>query len=243
MSGQFQRLEMMFGKECLQRLSEATVLVLGIGGVGTFAIEALVRSGIGTLIIIDNDIIDITNLNRQLIALHKTVGQRKVDVMKERILAISPSCEVITYHLHYDCRKNDLLDNHKINFIIDCCDTVSSKLDIVSYAFHKQVGIISSMGTANKTDPTKFMIAKLEKTSYDPLARVLRREFKRRGMDSTKLDVVYSSEKPRKPLYGGDEHSKVRKKKFPPASNAYVPSVAGLICASHVINKIVEGKQ
>ncbi len=230
----------MIGHEKLLKLQRSTVLVVGLGGVGSYALEALVRSGIGSVVIIDKDTVDITNINRQIIALHSTIGQDKCEVARRRIYEINPNCQVEAYKIHYDKKQNNILDKYKFSYIIDCCDTVSAKLDLIEYATKKNIPIISSMGTANKTDPTKFAVMNLLQTSYDPLARVLRREIRKRKIETSTLKVVCSLEKPKKPLNVGNLSSNIRKEQFPPASNAFVPATSGLICASYVINQLIE---
>lgn len=236
---QFQRLEMSIGEQALQAIQNTTCLVVGIGGVGAYAAEALVRSGIGTIIIIDKDVVDITNLNRQLIALHSTIGLPKVEVMKKRLNDINPHCNIIVFHEFYNYEMNSKLNQYQIDYIIDACDTLSAKFDLINYAIDNDIKIICSMGAANKKDPTKFQITTLDKTSYDPLARILRKKC-RDNRISLKIPVVYSTEQPVKPRFGLETDSEIRKVKMPPASNAFVPSTAGLICASYVINTISE---
>ena len=241
---QFSRNEIAIGRQGVDVLKGATVVVLGIGGVGSFAAEALARSGVGKIILFDKDVIDITNVNRQIHALTTTVGEFKCEVMKERILAINPACQVITNHtfINRDCL--DLMFTENPDFIIDAVDTVMIKCLIVQEAIKRGVPIISSMGVANKMDPTQLKVSSIWKTRYDPIARIIRKDLKRSRLSKAKLMVVYSEERP---IIGkhevleelGNPDSDVRKQQIPPASNAYVPSVAGLFCASYVINELL----
>lgn len=237
---QFARLELMLGKEKIEKLNNSRVAVFGIGGVGGYVIEALVRSGIGEVDIIDNDDISQTNLNRQIIALHSTVGKSKVDVAEERILDINPECRVNKHKIFFDEETKDLIDFDSLDYVVDAIDSVKSKLLIAKICFDKKIPLISSMGTGNKTDPTLLEISDISKTSYDPLARVMRRELKNLGIYH--LTVVYSKEQPAKlsekdVKYLLDEED--LKKRTIPASNAFVPSSAGLIIASKVVKDII----
>ncbi len=236
----FQRLELNIGSQNLKMLSTKTVLIVGIGGVGSFAAEALARCGIGTLILIDKDSVDITNINRQIIALHSTIGKDKVEIMKDRINDINPACKVITYKLFYNEDTRDQIFSHQIDFVVDACDTITAKYNIIDTCLEKKIKFISAMGAANKVDPTKFKISTLDKTSYDPLARVLRKKVKDNKLKG-KIPVVYSTEIPKKVEYINDSGT-TRKEKHPPSSNAFTPSVSGLICASFVINSLVNNK-
>ncbi len=248
MLNQFSRTELLFGKEAMEKLANARVAVFGVGGVGGFAVEALVRSGVGAFDIIDDDKVCLTNLNRQIIATRKTVGKYKVEVMKERILEINPKAQVTTHQCFYLPEEADKFDFSQYNYVIDAIDTVTAKIDLVVRAQEAGVPIISSMGAGNKLDPTKFEVADIYKTSVCPLAKVMRRELKARRVK--KLKVVYSKEVARKPIDDmsiscrtncicppGAERKCTDKRQIP-GSTAFVPSVAGLIIAGEVIKDI-----
>lgn len=217
----------------MKKLSDARVAVFGIGGVGGYTAEALARSGVGALDLIDNDTVSITNLNRQIIALHSTLGKYKVDVMKERILDINPNASVKTYRCFYLPENRDEFDFSAYNYVVDAVDTVSAKIDLVLKAQESGTRIISSMGAGNKLDPTAFEIADIFSTSVCPLARVMRTELKKRGIN--RLKVVYSKEKP---LSSSEKPAGSRRSV--PGSTAFVPSVVGLIIASEVIKDLIE---
>ncbi|MYL33357.1 tRNA threonylcarbamoyladenosine dehydratase [Pontibacillus yanchengensis] len=241
---QFSRNELAIGKEGLQLMKDATVAVLGIGGVGSFTVEALARSGVGRIILIDKDDVDITNINRQLHSLLSTVGQSKVDVMAERVHDINPECEVIRLKMFYTEETYERLFQYELDYVIDASDTISYKIHLIKQCIDRDIYIISSMGAANKTDPTQFEIANIFDTSYDPMARVIRNRLRKDGYKQG-VPVVYSKEKPirirehiRQAITPDDP--KTRKSEQPPSSNAFVPSVSGLIMASHVVNTILE---
>lgn len=247
MLNQFSRLELAIGAEGLALLQQATVAIVGIGGVGAQAVDALARSGVGKIILIDKDNVDITNINRQLHATLDTVGQSKVTLMEQRIASINPDCEVITYHMFLEEETKDLLFQHDLDFVIDACDTVSAKLLIIKECLARKIRFISSMGAANKMDPTRFQIADITKTTYDPLAKVIRTKLRKERITG-KVPVVFSTESPIVPRKDvnevvGNQDAKIRKAKMPPASNAFVPTVAGLICASYVVNTLVADVQ
>ena len=213
MENEFSRTEMLIGKEGIKKLSEAKVAIFGIGGVGSFVAEGLARSGIENFILVDNDKVSITNINRQIIATTKTIGKYKVDVMKERILEINPNAKVDTYNVFYmpECKEN-ILDG-TVDYIVDAVDTVTAKIYLVEQANSLNIPIISSMGTGNKMDATKFEITDIYKTSVCPLAKVMRKELKQRNIK--KLKVVYSKEEPIKPNNSeGTEKKKVPRKHF-----------------------------
>lgn len=232
---QFSRIELILGTEAVNRLAECRVAVFGIGGVGGYAAEALARSGVGRLDLIDNDVVDISNLNRQIIALHSTLGRYKVDVMKERIADINPSAEVIAHRCFYMPETSNEFDFTQYDYIIDAVDTVTAKLSLAVEAKRAGVPIISSMGAGNKLHPELFELSDIYKTSVCPLAKVMRRELKRLGIDS--LKVVYSKEVPITPTQGAtDTQTPVRR--ATPGSTAFVPSVAGLILAGEVIREL-----
>lgn len=229
---QFLRTEMLIGADALGKMKKSRVAVFGVGGVGSYTVEALARSGIGTIDIIDNDTVNVTNINRQIIALHSTIGRYKVDCAKERILDINPSAKVNTYKTFYLPENADEFDFTQYDYIVDAIDTVTAKIDIIVKATELGIPVISSMGTGNKLDPAQFEVTDIYKTEGCPLARVMRRELKARGVK--KLKVVYSKEKPQK---CGEEDGKPI-----PASISFVPSVAGLIIAGEVIKDLGELK-
>ena len=194
MNSQFERTELMLGSEGIKRLNNSSVCVFGVGGVGSFVCEALARMGIGKITIVDNDTISISNLNRQIIALHSTIGKYKVDVMEERIKDINPSCNVVKYKCFYLPENKDDIDFSSFDYIVDAVDTLSAKITIISKAKELNIPIISSMGTGNKLNPQGFLVADINQTSVCPLARTLRYELKKRNIKGVK--VVYSKEEP-----------------------------------------------
>ena len=198
MLNQFSRTELLLGKESMEKLQNSRVAVFGVGGVGGFTVEALVRSGVGAIDLIDDDKVCLTNLNRQLIATRSTVGKYKVDVMADRIKDINPNCQVNTYKCFYLPENKDDFDFSQYDYIVDAVDTVTAKIQLVMEAKEKNVPIISSMGAGNKLNPAMFEVADIYKTSVCPLAKVMRRELKKRGVK--KLKVVYSKEKPIRPI-------------------------------------------
>lgn len=241
---QFSRNELIFGKEGLDILKNSTVAVLGIGGVGTFASEALARSGIGRLILVDKDNVDITNINRQIIALMSTIGQPKVELMKERIADINPECDVISLKMFYTEETVDLFFQNKIDFVVDASDTIEYKIHLMKECLKRNIPIISCMGAANKIDPTRFQIVDISKTHTDPIAKVIRTRLRKEGIKKG-IPVVFSDESPiiqREDVLKevGDEAAPIRKAKMPPASNAFCPSVAGLIMASYVVRQLLK---
>ena len=227
MLDQFSRTELLFGKKAMERLSSSRVAVFGIGGVGGFTVEALARSGVGAIDLIDHDKVCLTNINRQIIATHKTVGKYKVDAAAERIMEINPDCKVTAHKIFYMPDTQDGFDFSPFDYIVDAIDTVTGKLLIAENAVECGVPVISCMGAGNKLDPTAFEVADIFETSVCPLAKVMRRELKKRGIE--RLKVVYSKEEPKKP---------VATEPRVPASNAFVPSVAGLIIAGEVIKDL-----
>ena len=245
MLNQFSRTELLLGKEAMVRLSASRVAVFGIGGVGGFTVEALVRSGIGTVDIIDDDKISLTNINRQIYATLKTVGQYKVDVASQRIHEINPNAVVNTYKTFYTPETADRFDFTKYDYIVDAIDTVTGKLALIENADKAGTPIISCMGAGNKLDATAFEVADIYKTTMCPLAKVMRKELRRRGIK--KLKVVYSKEPPMTPNDTDNicaaEHSDTERTGTPrrqvPGSTAFVPSVAGLIIAGEVIKDLV----
>lgn len=234
MSNSFSRTEMLIGEAALIKLKNSKVAVFGIGGVGGYVCEALARAGVGSLTLIDNDTVSESNINRQLIALTSTVGQLKTDVMKKRILDINPDIKVITHNVFVLPDNIDVFDFKDFDYIVDAIDTVSGKLAIIEKAYSLGIPVISSMGTGNKLDPTRFEITDINKTSVCPLARVMRYELRNRGVK--KLKVLYSKEEPIKP----DNSSGCTTGKAVPGSISFVPSVAGLIIGGEVIKDIIK---
>lgn len=227
----FVRTKNLIGDAAMEKLANARVAVFGIGGVGGHVVEALARSGVGALDLIDKDTVSVSNINRQIIALYSTVGKYKVEAMKERIADINPDCRVETYNCFYIPETKDQFDFSKYDYVVDAVDTVTAKLTLVCEANEKNVPIISSMGAGNKLNPAMFEVADIYKTSVCPLAKVMRRELKKRGIKS--LKVVYSKEEAITP-------SNVEGEERVPGSTAFVPSVAGLIIASEVIKDLIK---
>lgn len=248
MLNQFSRTQLLFGKEAMDNLSQKRVAVFGIGGVGGYTVEALVRSGIGAIDLIDDDKVCLTNINRQIIATRKTVGKYKVDVMKERILEINPDCKVNVYKCFYLPETKDQFDFSQYDYVVDAVDTVTAKIQLVMSANETKTPIISSMGAGNKLNPAEFEVADIYKTSVCPLAKVMRRELKKRNIK--KLKVVYSKETPKRPIEDmsiscrtncicpPDSAHKCTERRDIPGSTAFVPSVVGLIIASEVIKDL-----
>ncbi|MGN1329644.1 MAG: ThiF family adenylyltransferase [Eubacterium sp.] len=235
MPNQFSRTELLLGKEAVEKLSKSRVAVFGVGGVGGYAVEALVRSGLGNIDIIDNDTVSLTNLNRQIIALHSTVGKYKVDVLSDRIKDINPNCNVRAYKTFYTPETAGEFDFSDYDYVVDAIDTVKGKIELVMQAKAAGTPIISSMGAGNKLDPTAFEVADISKTSVCPLARVMRYELRKRGVNH--LKVVYSKETPVTPNESDEE---IAGRRQIPGSTAFVPSAAGLIIAGEVIKDIIK---
>lgn len=235
MEDQFSRTRMLLGDEGMCRLKRARVAVFGIGGVGGHAAEALARSGVGGLELIDKDTVSMSNLNRQIIALHSTVGRYKTEVMKERILDICPETEVAVHNCFFLPETAGQFDFSRYSYVVDAVDTVTAKLEIVLRAKAAGVPVISAMGAGNKLDPALFRVADIYSTEMCPLAKVMRRELKKRQVK--KLKVVYSPEPPRIPFGAAGEEPGRR---AVPGSTAFVPSVAGLVLAGEVIRDLVE---
>lgn len=225
MQNQFSRTESLIGKENIEKLQNSKVAIFGIGGVGSYTVEALVRAGVGSFVLVDKDVVDETNLNRQIIATTKTIGRPKVEVAKERILEINPNAKVEIYQEFFPPDTREDILSKDISYIVDCVDTVTAKIELVLRAKKLNIPIISSMGTGNKLDPTKFEVADIYKTSVCPLAKVMRKELKQRNIES--LKVVYSREEPKQTTT-----PKI------PASISFVPSVCGLIIAGEVVKDI-----
>lgn len=239
---QFSRTEMLVGAENLERFRHARVAVFGVGGVGGYVVEALARSGIGTLDLIDNDTVALSNLNRQIIATHKTIGMYKVDAAKERILEINPEAVVHTHRTFYLPETADQFAFDQYDYVVDAIDTVTGKLMLVQQAYEAGTPIISAMGAGNKLDASAFEVADISQTSVCPLAKVMRRELKKRGIEH--LKVVYSKETARTPLQEADEEqdaSQGTRRRQTPGSMAFVPSVVGMIMAGEVIQDLMKG--
>lgn len=246
----FSRTELLLGKEAMEKLAASRVAVFGIGGVGGYVVEALVRSGIGAVDLIDDDKVCLTNINRQIYATRKTLGQYKVDVASERIRDINPNVIVRTYKTFYTPETAAEFDFHAYDYVVDAIDTVTGKIGLVMQAAEAHTPIISSMGAGNKMDPSAFEVADIYKTSVCPLARVMRYELKRRGIQ--KLKVVYSKEKPLTPIADiegscaancicppGTARTCAQRRQIP-GSNSFVPSAAGLILAGEVIKDLIQ---
>lgn len=225
----------LIGDEAQKTLENATVAVFGVGGVGSYVVEALARAGIGHLIIVDGDVVSESDVNRQLIATTENIGEKKVDAAKKRILSINPDAEVNSHFLFYLPETKDAVELSECDYIVDAIDNVTAKLMLAEYGRDHGIPVISSMGTGNKLDPTKFFVTDIHKTSVDPLARVMRRECKARGIK--KLKVVMSDELPQKSAIESTE-----KRRAVPASISFVPSSAGLVIAGEVIKDIISGK-
>ena len=224
----------MIGSQSMDKLRESRVAVFGVGGVGSYVVEALARTGVGEIIIVDKDTVEASNINRQIIATSKTIGQAKVDIMKDRILEINPDCKVMAYEqLYLPETANDLIRDD-YDYIVDAVDMVTAKIDLVVEADKRNIPIISAMGAGNKMDPTQFEVTDIYKTSVCPLAKVMRRELRKRNIPS--LKVVYSKEKPIKAIRDGESSDP---RKTVTASVAFVPSVSGLIIASEVIKDLI----
>ena len=239
MEEQFSRTELLIGKKGIEKLSSAKVAIFGLGGVGSYVLEALVRAGVGSFILVDNDVVSMSNINRQLIATHSTIGKNKVDVAYQRALDINPNVKIETFKQFFTPESDDIIDS-SVDYVVDCIDTVTSKIELVLRAKKLNVPIISSMGTGNKFDPTKLEVTDISKTSVCPLAKVVRKELRNRGI--TKLKVVYSKEEPIKASakYEGDKENSSKRV---PGSISFVPSVAGLIIASEIVKDILNKEE
>ena len=228
------RFELLITHEKIEQLKQSHVIVFGVGGVGGYVVEALVRSGIGHITIVDNDVVSLTNLNRQIIATRQTIGLKKVDVMKERILSINPDCEVNTLEMFYLPENADQIDLTQYDYVIDAIDTITSKIELAMRCEQLHVPLISSMGTGNKMNPAMLEVSDIYKTSVCPLAKVMRRELKARHVRH--LKVVYSKELPIKPQVSNEQTNK----RTVPGSTAFVPSSAGLLIASEVVKDLLQ---
>lgn len=234
----YSRTEMLFGHEAIEALAAARVAVFGVGGVGGYAVEVMARSGVGHLDLIDNDTVSITNINRQIIALNSNVGQYKVDVARQRVLDINPQCDVRAIRMFYLPEEADNIDLSEYDYVVDCIDTIKAKIDIAIRCHELGVPVISSMGAANKLDPTMFRVTDLSKTSMDPIARIMRKKLRKAGIEH--LKVVYSEEKPEKATDCDVPDDNATTSKRPvPASNAFVPAAAGIIIGGEVVKDII----
>ncbi|AZK46552.1 tRNA threonylcarbamoyladenosine dehydratase [Paenibacillus lentus] len=241
---QFSRTELAIGAEGLEVLKNSTVAVLGIGGVGSIAVEALARTGVGRIILIDKDVVDITNLNRQIHALTTTIGQKKADLMCDRVKLINPECETIALNMFYTEETYEQLFQYDIDYVLDASDTIMYKIHLIKECLKRKIPMLSSMGAANKMDPTRFQVADISKTSVDPMARVIRTKLRKDGIKKG-VKVVFSTEEPVKPREDvtkkiAPEGAKIRKAKQPPASNSFVPPVVGLIMVSVAVRDLLE---
>jgi tRNA A37 threonylcarbamoyladenosine dehydratase len=241
---QFSRTELAIGPEGLALMKGSTVAVLGIGGVGGIAAEALARTGVGRIILVDKDVVDITNVNRQIHALTTTVGQPKAELMRDRIKLINPECDVVALRMFYTEETFEQFFEYPLDYVVDASDTISYKIHLIKQCLERKIPIISSMGAANKMDPTKFQVVDISKTHTDPLARVIRTKLRKEGIKRG-VKVVFSTETPMKPREDVTKKivpanaPEIRKAKQPPASNAFVPPVAGLIMVSVVVNDLL----
>ena len=233
--GRLQRTELMLGSEAVEKLRKSHVAVFGIGGVGGYSAETLIRCGIGKLTIVDNDDVDVTNINRQVIALHSTVGRPKTEVMEERLHDIAPDAEIIQKKMFFLPETADEFDFSSYNYVVDAVDTVKAKLELIERCKAAGTPVISCMGAGNKLDPAGFMVADISKTEMDPLAKVMRRELKKRGIYHVK--VVYSKEKPVNTVIQGEGEQRSR---HAPGSVAFVPPAAGILMASEVIKDLIK---
>jgi tRNA threonylcarbamoyladenosine dehydratase len=241
---QFSRTELAIGAEGLDILKKSTVAVLGVGGVGAMAVEGLARTGIGRIILIDKDVVDVTNINRQIHALTTTIGQKKADLMCERVKLINPECETIALNMFYTEETYEELFKYEIDYVLDASDTIMYKIHLIKECLKRKIPILSSMGAANKMDPTKFQVTDISKTHMDPMARVIRTKLREAGIKKG-VKVVFSTEPPVKPRQDVTEKiapagAKIRKAKQPPASNSFVPPVVGLIMVSVAVRELLE---
>ncbi|MCE5234428.1 MAG: tRNA threonylcarbamoyladenosine dehydratase [Clostridiaceae bacterium] len=234
---EFVRAALLLGEEGIARLREKSVIVFGVGGVGSFAAEALARCGVGRLTFVDDDAVAVSNINRQLVALHSTVGRKKAEVMRERALDINPNAEVTARCVFYGAQTAEAFDLAQYDYVVDAMDTVSSKLLLIERARDAKTPVISAMGAGNKLDPAGFAVTDIKNTSGCPLARVMRKELKKRGIES--LKVVYSREEAKKPREGIHADTGVHKKRQTPGSVSFVPPAAGLILAGEVVRDLL----
>ena len=252
MLNRFSRTELLIGKEGIEKLKDSKVAVFGIGGVGSFVVEGLVRTGVENFVLIDDDKVCLTNLNRQIIATRKTIGKYKVDAMKERILDINPNANVETHQEFYMPNSESNIINNELSYVVDCVDTVTAKLEIITQCKKLNIPVISAMGTGNKLDPSRFEITDIYNTNICPLAKVMRKELRKRNIDS--LKVIYSEEEPIKPdetlecscktncICPPGTKRKCAERNQVPGSISFVPSVAGLMIAGEVVKDIINQK-
>ena len=240
MDDRFLRNELYFGADKQSKLKKIKVCIIGLGGVGAYAVETLARLGVENFVIIDKDKVDITNLNRQIIALESTLNQNKSDVMKKRILDINPNATVKEYCMFYNLENKDIILKEKVDYVIDAIDTISCKWELIKTCLDNNIEFISCMGMGNREDLTKIKITSLDKTNYDPVSKKLRELVRKenRFKDMKKINVVFSSEIPIKQCRTINEDSSVLKEKIPPASIIFTPSVAGMLCAYYIYKKI-----
>ncbi len=244
---QFSRTELAVGEEGLNILKNSTVAVLGIGGVGSIAAEALARSGVGRIIMIDKDVVDITNINRQIHALLSTVGKPKAELMKNRIADINPECDAIALKMFYTEETYEELFQYPLDYVLDASDTVSYKIHLIKECLKRKIPVISCMGAANKMDPSRFQVADISKTTVDPIARVIRQKLRKDGIHKG-VKVVFSTEEPLLPREDitqkivPENAPEIRKAQNPPASNSFVPPVAGLIMVGAAVKDLLKRK-
>ena len=249
MRNQFSRTELAIGTEGVETLKNSTVAVLGVGGVGSMAVEALARGGIGRIIMIDKDVVDITNINRQIPALMTTIGQKKAELMRERVKLINPDCDAIALNMFYTEETYEQLFEYPIDYVIDASDTISYKIHLVKECLKRGIPLISSMGAANRMDPTKFLVADISKTHTDPFARVIRNKLRKEEGIKKGVKVVFSTETPVKPRIEvtqkivPENAPAIRKAKQPPASNSFVPPTVGLIMVGVVVKELLEAAE
>jgi tRNA A37 threonylcarbamoyladenosine dehydratase len=241
---QFSRTELAIGPEGLEVMKRSTVAVLGIGGVGSIAAEALARTGIGRIVMIDKDVVDITNINRQIHALTTTIGQPKAELMRDRIKLINPECDAVALRMFYTEETYEKLFEYPLDYVLDASDTIVYKIHLIKQCLQRNIPIISSMGAANKMDPTRFQVADISKTTMDPIARVIRQKLRKEGIKKG-VKVVFSTEEPLKPREDVTQRivpenaPEIRKARQPPASNSFVPPVAGLIMVSVAVRDLL----
>ncbi|MEG0239664.1 tRNA threonylcarbamoyladenosine dehydratase [Anaerorhabdus sp.] len=237
MSNPLERVELLVGKDKVDSLRNASVLIVGVGGVGSYAAEALSRSGIGKLILVDHDVVALSNLNRQILATYPTIGKQKTECMKERIVSFNDQCEVECINEFFSLEL-EYIFNQKIDYVIDAIDTVTAKLDLIELCHKNKIPCISSLGMANRFDPSKVIQTTLDKTTYDPLAKALRDLVKKRNI-KYKIHVAFSTEIPFKQNVETNPDGKTRKERIPPASMVFVPAASGLLCASIVTRTLL----
>ena len=235
METQFSRTQMMIGSTAVEKLRMSRVAVFGVGGVGGYVVEVLARSGVGAIDMIDNDRVCLSNLNRQIVALHSTIGRLKVDVAAERVHDINPQCAVSKYPMFYLPENADEIDLTQYDYVVDCIDTVTAKIELIRRCHALRVPIICSMGAANKMDATAFRVVDIARTQMDPLAKVIRKKLRTLGIE--RLKVVFSDEPPLRPVESADELSSNRR--AVPASNAFVPAAAGLVVGGEVVKDLI----